>query len=336
MGDAEIFEAGNVVLQSGLTLANARLAYKAYGRLNRGRDNAILYCTRFGGSHADNEFLIGEGKALDPERYFVVVPNLFGNGLSSSPSNTPPPQDRGRFPCVTVYDNVMVQHRLLTEVLGVRRLRLALGWSMGALQAYQWACLFPDLVERLAPIAGSAKCANHCYVFLEGMRSALTADPAWNEGWYDAPPTRGLRALGRAWAGWALSQDFYRRELYRDMGYASLEDFLIRYWEGLYLGRDANNILAMIWSWQRADPAANDTFKGDFDKALGAITAKAFVMPGETDLYFPVADSQIEVRHMANAELRVIPSAYGHYAGGGKDPCATAFLDRNLKELLAS
>lgn len=336
MSDAQVFEAGDVVLQSGLTLANAKLVYKTYGRLNAKRDNAILYCTRFGGSHADNEFLIGAGKALDPARYFIVVPNLFGNGVSSSPSNTPPPQGRGRFPGVTIHDNVMVQHRLVTEVLKIRRLRLVLGWSMGALQAYQWACLFPDLVDRLAPIAGSAKCANHCYVFLEGMRAALTADPAWNDGWYETPPVRGLKALGRAWAGWALSQAFYRQELYRAMGYSSLEDFLIRYWEGLYLSRDANNILAMIWTWQRGDLAANETFRGDYAAALRAIEAKAFVMPGATDLYFPVADSEIEVGHMRKAEVRVVPSVYGHYAGGGKDPRDTAFLDANLKELLAS
>jgi homoserine O-acetyltransferase/O-succinyltransferase len=221
-------------------------------------------------------------------------------------------------------------------VLGVRRIALAVGWSMGAQQAYQWAALYPELVERLAPICGSAKTAPHNYVFLEGMRAALTADAAWNDGWYDEPPARGLRALGRAWAGWALSQTFYREERFRDLGYASLEDFLVGYWESLYLARDANNILAMIWTWQHADLSANPLYEADYARALRTIQARTIVLPGRTDLYFPPEDSAIEVEHLRNAELRVIPSVWGHYAGGGKDPADTRFVDDALRDLLSA
>jgi homoserine O-acetyltransferase len=335
MSEVRVFEAGDLVLQSGITLADAKLVYQVQGRPNAAGDNVILYCTRFGGSHEDNAFLIGPGMALDPERYCIVIPNLLGNGVSSSPSNTPPPQDRGGFPHVSIYDNVRLQQRLLSEELGIERIALAVGWSMGALQVYQWAALYPDMVARLAPIAGSARTSNHNIVFLEGMRAALTADPAWNEGWYETPPLRGLRALGRAWAGWALSQTFYRREMYKGMGYSSLEDFLQRYWEGLYQSRDANNILAMIRTWKHGDLSDNEVFRGDYAAALKAITATTFVMPGRTDLYFPPEDSEIEVEHLAGGELRVIPSVWGHYAGGGKDPADTRFIDEALKELLA-
>lgn len=332
----DIFEAGDVLLQSGMTLRGARLAYKTYGALNGDKSNAVVYPTRFSGRHGDNEFLIGAGKALDPGRYFIVVPNLFGNGLSSSPSNTPPPFDRSRFPGVTMYDNVIVQRRLMTEVFGVDTLALAVGWSMGAQAAYHWAALFPKPVRRLAAIAGSARTSPHNHVFLEGMRAALTADAAWKGGWYDTPPVVGLRAIGRAWAGWGLSQAFYRQELYRTMGYASLEDFLVGYWEGMMLQRDANNMLALIWTWQHADISANPRYDGDLVAALKAIDARAIVMPGETDLYFPPEDSAYEVEHMRRAELRPIPSVWGHSAGGGRNAEDTAFLDRALKELLGA
>lgn len=101
--DYEIFDLGDVTLQSGVTLPSAFLAYKTYGRLNEQKDNVIVYPTAFGDTHVQNEWLIGNGMALDPREYFIIVPNLLGNGLSSSPTNTPPPFDRASFPQVTTF-----------------------------------------------------------------------------------------------------------------------------------------------------------------------------------------------------------------------------------------
>ena len=274
--------------------------------------------------------------ALNPNNYFIVVPNMFGNGASSSPSNTPAPFDRSNFPNTTIHDHVCAQHRLITEDLGIDRIKLVVGWSMGGLQTFHWAALYPEMVERMAPLCGAARCANHNYVFLEGMKAALTADQNWQDGLYNSPPTTGLRAIGRAWASWALSQSFFREELYRELGHDTMDDYLRDYWEPMFLARDANNMLAMIWTWQHADISANEIYKGDFEKALGAITAKSFIMPGETDLYFQAADSAYEVKHMPNAELRPIPSLYGHLAAGDKDPADTKFINDAINELLAS
>jgi homoserine O-acetyltransferase/O-succinyltransferase len=91
MVDYEIFELGNFTLQEGATLRNAKLAYKTYGALNADKSNVIIYPTWYSGQHYDNEWLIGEGMALDPQKYFIIIPNMIGNGLSTSPSNTPEP-----------------------------------------------------------------------------------------------------------------------------------------------------------------------------------------------------------------------------------------------------
>jgi homoserine O-acetyltransferase/O-succinyltransferase len=329
-----VFEAGDVVLQCGITLTGTRVVYATYGQLNAARDNAIVFPTRFGGSHEDNAYLIGEGAALDPHRYFIVVPNLLGNGVSSSPSNTSGALGHGRFPRTTIYDNVLLQHRLITEVLGIERVELVVGWSMGGQQAFQWAALYPELVRRLAVICGAARTAPHTHVFLEGMRAALSADAELREGDYIEPPLRGLRAIGRTWAGWAVSQAFYRRRVYLEQGYASLEDYLVRYWEGLYLARDANNLLSMIRTWQDADICANPVFGGDYERAMRAIEARALIMPCRTDLYFPPEDSELEVALLGDGELRVIPSIWGHYAGGGKDPEDLRFVDQALRQQL--
>ena len=333
----EIFDLGDLRLQSGATLRGAKLAYQTYGRLNRTGNNAIVFPTFFGGQHYQNEAVIGPDHALDPGRYFIIVPNMMGNGLSSSPSNTPMPYDRARFPQVSLYDKVVGQHRLVTEMFGIERIALVVGWSMGAQQAFHWGSLYPGMVERIAPICGSARTSVHNFVFLEGVKAALTADDAWANGWYEKPPYKGLRAMGRVYAGWAVSQAFYREEVYLSLGYSSLEDYLVAFWEGRRLGADANDLLAMIWTWQHSDISANEEFNGDLAQALGAITARAIVMPGRTDLYFPPEDNEAEVGMMPNAKLRPIESIWGHLAGGpGYNPADTAFVDAALRELLES
>lgn len=336
--DYETFDLGDLVLQSGATLRDCKLAYKTFGTLSPAKDNVIVYPTWYSGQHYDNEWLVGDGMALDPGRYFIIIPNMLGNGLSSSPSNYPEPYNGPRFPNVTAYDNVMAQHRLITEKFGIAHLRMVVGWSMGALQTFHWGALFPDMMDTLAPFCGSAKCSRHNFVFLEGVKAALTADAAWNEGWYVDKPARGLRAAARVYAGWGFSQAFYRQKLdIEALGYSSLEDFLVAFWEGFFLPKDANNLLTMLWTWQHGDISDNDLYGGDFEKALGAIKAKTFVMPGRTDLYFPPEDSEFEVAHMPNAELFPIESVWGHFAGGpGTNPVDVAALDVKLKELLAS
>lgn len=328
-------DAGDVVLQCGITLTDVELVIATYGTHDASADNVIVFPTRFGGTHVDNEYLIGNGMALDPSRYFIVVPNLLGNGVSTSPSNAKGAFTGGHFPPTTIYDNVMLQRRVLTEQYSIDSVHLAIGWSMGGQQAYHWAALFPDSVEKLAVICGSARTSPHNRVFLEGMKAALTADAAWNHGAYDAPPLRGLRAIGRAWAGWALSQAWYRAELFRSLGYSSLEDYLIRYWEALYLGRDANNLLSMVNTWTHADLSANVVWKHDFEAAMRAITARTLLMPGQTDLYFPPEDSELESSLLSDARLVPIPSIWGHYAGGGRTREDLEFIDRELANLLA-
>ena len=335
MADCEVFDAGEFVLQSGATLPGCRLAYATRGTLNADGSNAVLVFSHFGARHGDCQYLVGEDMALDPREHFIVVMNLTGNGLSSSPSNSASPRDGPRFPVVTIHDNVRLQHALVTRRLGIRRIRLAVGHSMGAQQAYHWGALYPDMVERIAPICGSARTSVHNACFLEGMRAVLTADPAWSGGDYDEPPSAGLRAMARAWAPWPPSQGFYREEGYRALGHETLDAFLVGYWERWALSLDANDILSQIATWLRSDISANELYGGDFEAALGAIEAGAIVMPGSTDTYFPPEDSEYEVSHMPNAELRPIPSEWGHWAGSGRRPEDTAFIDRALRDLLA-
>jgi homoserine O-acetyltransferase/O-succinyltransferase len=333
----DVHEIPDFTLECGVTLRPARVAYQTYGTLAEDRSNAIVYPTWYSGRHWDNEWLIGEGMALDPERWFIIVPNMLGNGLSSSPSNTPPPHDRARFPRISVRDNVESQYRLVTEVFGIETLPLVLGWSMGAGQTYQWAVSHPEMVQRMLPFCGSSRTSPHNRVFLEGVKAALTADAAFAGGWYrpDALPVTGLRAAARVYAGWGFSQAFYWNEVWREMGHTSLEDFLVGFWEGFFLDdRDPNNLLTMLDTWWNGDVGSTPGF-GSTEEALASITARCLVLPAEKDLYFPPEDEQWAVGHIPSAELRVIPGVWGHFAGGGANPVDTAYIDAVVRDLLA-
>lgn len=333
--DYEIFDLGDVALQSGGTLPGAFLAYKTYGKLNEKKDNVIVYPTAFGDQHTQNEWLIGEGMALDPAKYFIIVPNLLGNGLSSSPSNTPPPFDRAHFPQITIYDNVRFQHRLVTEKFGIHQLALVVGWSMGGIQAFQWGASYPDMVERIAPFAGVAKTWPHTHVVLDGMRAALMASVHFDSSRLDQLTSADMRAVGRVYAGWGVSQAFYREEVYRELGIDSLADFMENVWEDSFMQMDPHNVLAMLWTGQNADISANPAYNGDFDKALSSIQALACIMPGSTDLFCTADDNEYEAKLMPHAVLHPIPSNWGHFAGRGINCADNKFIDDNLKQLLA-
>ena len=219
---------------------------------------------------------------------------------------------------------------------GLRSIALVVGWSMGAQQTFQWAVSHADQVERIFPFCGTARTTPHNAVFLEGLRATLTLDAAWMQGDYDKPPAAGIRAFARVYAGWGFSQPFYKRELYQQLGFASLEEFLAGFWEKRFLRRDANNLLSMLRTWQLNDVGATPGFDGSLERALGSIKANATVMVGQTDLYFPPEDVEAEAALIPGARYRVIPSVWGHQAGNGLNPADDRFVDDEIKKLLAS
>ena len=334
--DFQVFEIENFSLQRGITLPRAEIAYQTYGRLAADKSNLILYPTSYGAQHYDTEWLIGPDRVLDPTDWFIVIPNMFANGLSTSPSNIAPPFGRDRYPVFTHWDNVQAQGRLLSEVFAVDTVALVYGWSMGAQQALHWGAIFPDRVARICAVCGSARTSIHNQVFLQGVRAALTGDPGWCGDHFEAHPAQGLRAMGRVYAGWAMSQAFYRQRVYEEVGFSSLEDFLVRSWEANFLRRDAHDLLASLDTWQHSDISDNEIYQGDLDQALGAISARAIIMPSLTDLYFTPEDSEAETTRMPNAEFRPIESIWGHRAGNPVlNPADEAALKAAVHDLLS-
>src|ERR1700682_1170967 len=205
-GQRHEFVMANFKTESGVTLPQARVVYGTYGHPNAAKDNVVLLPSHYMANFHGYEWLIGADKALDDTKLFLVATELFGNGNSSSPSNTPEPYHGPRFPVTTIRDNVEAAQRLLTEELKVTHLRAIIGFSMGAQQAFQWAVTYPAFADRIVATSGTAKCYPHGVVRLEGQIAALTADVAFQGGDYTSQPKKGLEAFGMVWAAWLYSQ----------------------------------------------------------------------------------------------------------------------------------
>ncbi len=195
MKNYEKFILGDVKLLSGKVFKSAELAYKTYGKLNKNASNVIVLPTFYTGNHLRNEGFIGKNRAINPNKYFIVSINMFGNGFSSSPNNSIQNQSGSKFPTLTLWDNIYCQHKLITEKFKIKKIALVTGWSMAGCQSYQWAAQYPNMVKAILPFCASSKTSIHNHVFLEGVKAALTADINWNKGNYKKQPIARLKSF---------------------------------------------------------------------------------------------------------------------------------------------
>lgn len=308
------FALGDFTLESGTVLNNAELTYAIHGELNQERSNAILFTVMFSGTCKNMESYIGPGKALDPNKYCIIVPNQLGNGLSTSPNNSAGHQAMEKFPFVSIGDDVVAQHKLLTEVFNISELQLVTGWSMGAQQTYEWAIRYPQMVKRAVPIAGTAKCTPHNSLYVDVFSEALRSDPEFNGGAYALPHqcSIGLRRLAHVFALMGVCAEFYKQEAWRRLGFSSKLECLENFWEAWFAPMDPNVLLTMARKWKNGDSSIHAN--GNLEEALGRITAKTFVVAFEKDMFVPPTDCEYEQRYIKDSELKIIPTLMAHFA----------------------
>ena len=307
-----VYALGDLAVEKGGVIRDARIVWQAHGTLNAAKDNVIVYPCSYTAQHTDMAWLIGPNAILDPTRWFIVIPNMFSNGLSSGAA------DNLDYPTiVTSRDNVTAQAQLLKDVFGIERIAAVYGFSMGAQQAYHWAALFPDQVERAIAVCGTARTSVHNKIFLSSLLRTLEAAPEHiGNGHFREEPRASLKAFAHIYAGWALSQDFYRAGLHLSVLKApDLDTFLRTDWEERYFARRAANLYAQLVTWYNGDISDNPLYGNDLVAALNGIKARMLLMPSRTDLYFPPADNAAEIQHLKVAELRPIPSIWGQRAG---------------------
>jgi homoserine O-acetyltransferase len=337
-GERHEFVIANFKTESGVVLPQARVVYGTYGKLNAAKDNVVLLPSHYMANFHGYEWLIGADKALDPAKLFLVATELFGNGNSSSPSNTPEPFHGPRFPVTTIRDNVEAVHRLLTEEMKITHLRAIVGFSMGAQQAFQWAVSYPALADRIVATSGTAKTYGHGIVRLESEITALTTDPVFANGDYKEQPKKGIEAFAIVWTAWLFSQEWWRKEMWREGAKpgTTFESFVNDLKTDFIPGADANNLILQMRTWEKHDVGTTPGFGGEVEKALGSIKAPFLYMPSETDLYFPVGDAKYEAGFMKTVTLMPIPSLWGHPAGAAADPADSKFLNENIGKFIAA
>jgi homoserine O-acetyltransferase len=341
MGSKEPFQHEFVIknfkTESGMVLPEAKIVYGTYGKLDAAGDNAVLLPSHYMAEMHGYGWLIGEGgiakgKALDPTKLFLITSELFGNGRSSSPSNTPEPFHGPRFPVMTMRDNVNAVHQMLVEQLGVKHLRAVIGFSMGAQQAFQWAVSYPDFMDRIVATSGTAKTYGHGIVRNEGEIGAIETDAAFKGGDYTVEPKKGIEEFSLMWTGWLYSQEWWRQELWRTINPpgTTFEQVLADYTKNFIPGADANNLILQMRTWEKNDVGATPGFGGDEKKALRSIKVPVLFMPSATDMYFPVTDAQYEAQFIPRVTLLPIPSLWGHPAGAGACPADEKFLNEHI------
>jgi homoserine O-acetyltransferase len=300
--------------------------------LNEKKSNAILMTSSLVGNHHRLDYMIGPGKALDPEKYFIICTDAIGNGLTTSPSNSKT-QPRMSFPKFTIQDMVESQYRLVTERFGINHLVCVTGASMGGMQSVQWAISYPDFVDSIIAMTPSAKCAPwSAGIYTVGI-NVLKADAAWNNGNYTEQPEKGWRA----WAGLVLA---FLANTPEGIKYicpkpADALSFL-KNWEDNWLkGKfDANDCIYQSTAIIDFNVGNTPGFNGDYIKALKSIKAKSLILVGPNDLLV-TPEMKEDGKYIKDVRILEIPSLFGHFAASSAyNPADVDFMNRVSRELL--
>jgi homoserine O-acetyltransferase/O-succinyltransferase len=329
----QLFSEGDLKLESGETIKDFAISYVTHGKLNEKKSNAILMVTALGGNHHRLDFMIGPGKALDPDKYFIICTDAIGNGFSTSPSNSKA-QPRMSFPKFTMRDMVESQYRLLREKFGIDHVVAVIGPSMGGMQALQWGVSHPDAMDALVAMVPLAKTPAWSVAVAEASRKAIMNDPAWKDGNYEAPPEKGIR-LWRDILNLlsARTPDMYAAQFKNGI---DVLPWMEAQETAVLKAFDANDYIYQTWAYERHDVGTTPGFNGDTAKALASIKARTLILTGTKDLLNPEFEPIEAGKNITNVKLMTISpgTITGHASAGGFNPADVEFLNREAGAFL--
>jgi len=328
----QLYKVGDLQLESGETIKDSAISYVTHGKLNEKKSNAILMVTAISGNHHRLDFLIGPGKALNTDKYFIICTDAIGNGLTTSPSNSAA-QPQMKFPKFVIRDMVTSQKKLM-EHLGIDHVVAVIGPSMGGMQTLQWGVSHPAFMDALVALVPLARTPAWTVTVLEATRKAIMLDPAWQNGDYTAPPENGIRL----WRDILNFLSARSPEVSRDQFPNQLDvlPFLQAQETALIKTFDANDWIYQTWAYDRHDVGTTPGFNGDTAKALGSIKAKTLVLTGTKDLLNPEFEPIEASKNIAGAKVMTISpgTVTGHAAAGGAIPADVEFLNRETSIFL--
>src|SRR5438477_1264003 len=323
----QLFSEGDFKLESDEVIRDFSISYVTHGKLNEKKSNAILMVTALGGNHHRIDFMIGRGKALDPDKYFIICTDAIANDFTTSPSNSKS-QPRMQFPKFTIRDMVESQYRPMKEKLGIDHVVAVIGPSMGGMQVLQWGVSHPDYMDALVAMVPLAKTPGWTVAVLEASRKAIMNDPAWKEGNYDAPPEKGVR-LWRDILNLlaARTPDMYSAQFKNGV---DVLPWMEQQETAALKAFDANDWIYQTWAYERHDVGTTPGMGGDTVKALRAIKAKTLIITGTKDLLNPEWEPRDAARYIRDVRAVTISpgTVTGHASAGGGIPSDVEFLNR--------
>jgi homoserine O-acetyltransferase len=331
-GQAGIYPEGDLPLESGQIIKDFSISYETYGTLNAAKSNAILMATAIGGNHHRLDYLIGPGKALDTNRYFIITTDAIGNGLSTSPSNSKA-QPGMAFPRFAIRDMVESEYRLVTTKFGIEHLFTVVGASMGGMQTLQWGVSHPGMMDALVPIVPLGRTPPWTKAVLELTRQEIMADPAWDGGNYRQAPEKGMRM----WAG-TMALITRTPELMKNT-MANSDDaapWLRKTQDDAWKNFDARNWIYQTWAYDAHDLGTTPGFGGDYYKALRSIRARTLVLAGVGDLLNPEPEALEVASYVHGAQFESIEPRWpsGHFSAAGMTQPEVDFQNREIGAFL--
>lgn len=299
-----------------------KVAYRTWGKLNAKRNNAVIICHALTGwADADGwwEPLFGPGKTFDPDRDFIICSNVLGSCYGTTGPTSVDPETGcpygPDFPRIAIRDMVRVQAALLDE-LGVEKIKLAIGGSMGGMQVLEWGLMYPEKVEAIAAFAASGRHSAWCIGLSEAQRQTIYADPNWRGGYYtlERPPAAGLAAARMmamcAYRSWASLDGKFGREK-REDGRWQIVSYLHHQGEKLVNRFDANSYITLTLAMDTHDVSRG---MGDYHAVLASIQQPTLIVAIDSDVLYPPHEQQELANWIPNAELVTLHSPHGHDA----------------------
>jgi homoserine O-acetyltransferase len=307
-------------LEDGSCLDDVVIAYRTWGDIANAGEHAVLVCHALTGSADVDAWwpnIIGAGKAFDPAHDFIVCANILGScyGTTGPVSLKPGKQEQYRadFPSVSVRDMVNLQRVLLDE-LGVDRLEVVTGPSLGGMQALEWAVMYPERVNSVVPIGVGGQHSAWCIGVSEAQRTAIQADPNWNGGYYsaDAPPEAGLAAARMmavcTYRSWQSFDERFGRSKRSDELY-EVQSYLRHQGSKINDRFDANTYVTLTHAMHTHDLGRG---RGDYQEVLANIHQPALVVSVSTDTLYPPHEQEALADLLPDAQHVLLESAHGH------------------------